>query len=105
MSPTKQDYTPRFARDTNASRIAREQRTGAAGVNARNEGGPLAPVSTNWKAQIAARGLASPSAHRGKKGKFIGPGTKPCLIKPTGDGVHEPKCKLHLSTLARKVPH
>lgn len=94
MSPTKQDYTPRFARDTNASRIAREQRTGAAGVNPRTEGGPLASVSTNWKAQIAARGLASPSAHRGKKAKVPGPGTKPCLIKPMGDGVQEPKCML-----------
>lgn len=93
MSPTKQEYTPRFARDTNASRIAREQRTGAANVNPRGEGGPLAPVSTNWKAQIAARGVASPSAHRGKKGKIPGTSTKPCLIKPMGDGVHEPKCK------------
>lgn len=99
MSPTKQDYTPRFARDTNASRIAREQRTGAASVNPRNEGGPLVPVSTNWKAQIAARGLASPSAHRGKKAKIPGPSTKPCLIKPMGDGVHEPKCKLPPSFL------
>ena len=92
MSPTRQEYTPRFARDTNASRIAREQRTGAANLNPRSEGGPLAPVSTNWKAQIAARGLASPSAHRGKKSKIPGTSAKPCLIKPMGDGVHEPKC-------------
>ncbi|KAI9873807.1 MAG: hypothetical protein M1830_010586 [Pleopsidium flavum] len=91
MSPTKQEYTPRFARDTNASRIAREQRTGAANVNPRSEGGPLATVSVNWKAQVAARGMASPSAHRGKKGKIPGTSTKPCLIKPIGDGVHEPK--------------
>lgn len=92
MSPTKPEYTPRFARDTNASRIAREQRTGSTSVNLRAEGGPLAPVSTNWKAQIAARGLASPSAHRGRKGKLPGTATKPCLIKPMGEGVHEPKC-------------
>lgn len=110
MSPTKQDFTPRFARDTNASRIAREQRMGATNLNPRSEGGPLAPVSTNWKAQIAARGLASPSAHRSKKSKLPGPSSKPCLIKPMGDGVHEPKCKLlpytpHKSTHTNTIHH
>ncbi len=98
MSPTKQDYTPRFARDTNASRIAREQRMAPATVSTRNEGGPLATVSTNWKAHIAARAQASPSAHRGRKGKVPGNSAKPCLIKPMGDGVHEPKGKpMHTS--------
>ncbi|KAI9722391.1 MAG: hypothetical protein M1812_001863 [Candelaria pacifica] len=83
LSPTRFGPTPRFARDTNASRIAREQRTGA--TNVRNEGGPLAPVSTNWKAQVAARSvLNSPTVARGKR-RQPGGAQKPSLIKPMGD--------------------
>lgn len=73
-SPTKVDTTPRFARDTAASRIAREQRL--AGTRSRGEG-PIAPTHTNWKAQVAARSPhASPTAHRKR-----GTGQKPMLIK------------------------
>lgn len=69
--------TPRYLRDTAASRIARETRL-AHNPRPRSEG-PLMPVSTNWKAQIAARSPhASPSAAR-NKGKRVQPG----LIKPT----------------------
>ncbi|KAH7112170.1 hypothetical protein B0J11DRAFT_619761 [Dendryphion nanum] len=72
-SPTKMDSTPRFARDTAASRIAREQRL--AGTRSRGEG-PIAPTQTNWKAQVAARSPhASPTAHRKR-----GTGQKPQLI-------------------------
>ncbi|KAI9671141.1 MAG: hypothetical protein M1817_003648 [Caeruleum heppii] len=89
MSPTRSDYTPRFARDTNASRIAREQRTGGG-----HTAGPLASVSTNWKAQVSARvgsHLPHPttSAVRPKKGKR--PPQKPHLIKPLGEGHNNAK--------------
>ena len=99
LSPVKQEFTPRFARDTNASRLARQQRIGSvnATLNAQpglptvRESGPLAPVSTNWKARIDAssKGLASPSAQRVKRGKA--PPQKPKLIKPMGDGVNSIK--------------
>ncbi|MCJ1466646.1 hypothetical protein MMC07_005266 [Pseudocyphellaria aurata] len=96
-SQGKQESMPRFARDTNSSRLAREHRTGIGSVAATlhaaplptvRESGPLNPVSTNWKAQIAARGLASPSAARSKRGKLP---QKPRLIKPLGDGVNSAK--------------
>lgn len=120
-SPTKPDFTPRFARDTNASRIAREQRTGAANAHPLREaasithlaplrelregsatnihpprevGGPVAPLgSTNWKSAIAAKGPPStPSLVRTKGRKHANqPPQKPCLIKPLGDHVNSAK--------------
>lgn len=81
--------TPRYLRDTAASRNAREQRlrnapaltnpnpnptatTTSTNPRPRSEG-PLMPVSTNWKAQIAARSPhTSPSAQR-NKGKRMAP--------------------------------
>jgi hypothetical protein len=77
-SPTKvHETTPRFARDTAASRIAREQRL--AGTRSRAEG-PLNQIHTNWKAQVAARSPQnSPTSNRVK-----GSGKKPQLIKPMG---------------------
>lgn len=99
LSPYKHDFTPRFARDTNASRLAREQRIGS--VNATlhaqpslptvRESGPLAPISTNWKARIDAgsKNPASPSTPRTKRGKAQP--QKPKLIKPMGDGVNNIK--------------
>ncbi|KAI9759414.1 MAG: hypothetical protein M1835_000370 [Candelina submexicana] len=89
LSPTRFGPTPRFARDTNASRIAREQRTGA--TNVRNDGGPLAPVTANWKAQVAARTvLNSPMAAKGKR-RQPGVPQKPSLIKPMGDEANSGK--------------
>ena len=99
LSPVKQEFTPRFARDTNASRLAREQRMGSVNATLNSqpslptvrESGPLAPVSTNWKARIDAgsKGLASPSTQRVRRGKA--PPQKPKLIKPLGDGVNSIK--------------
>lgn len=93
LSPVKQDFTPRFARDTNASRLAREQRIGSVGAALHTapslptvrESGPLNPISTNWKTRIDAantnpKGVSSPR-RRGKA-----PPQKPKLIKPMGDG-------------------
>ncbi len=82
-SPTKGFYdapsnTPSYLRDTAASRIARESR---ATNNARPRSeGPLMPLSTNWKAQVAARSPhTSPSAQRQKTKK-----AQPQLIKAIG---------------------
>jgi hypothetical protein len=84
--------TPRFARDTAASRIAREQRLSDARGQPQQRprgDGPLMPVSTNWKAQVAARSPhASPSALRRKK-----PGQLPQLIKPMGAHVAKSKSR------------
>ncbi|KAI9857747.1 MAG: hypothetical protein M1824_004703 [Vezdaea acicularis] len=78
ISPLKTEYTPRFARDTNASRIAREQRTGAATP-------ALASSITNWKTQSGGRhgAVTSPTASRGKRRPE--PRRKPLLIKPLGN--------------------
>lgn len=65
-SPTKTDNLPRFARDTAASRIAREQKLGQPKGRA---DGALVP-RINWSAQVAARTPhTSPTANRmGRKG-------------------------------------
>lgn len=81
-SPPKVDSTPRFARDTAASRNAREQRL--AGIRARGDG-PIAPTQINWKVHVAAKSPhTSPTAHRKK-----GSGQKPQLIR----GLFEPYAK------------
>ncbi|KAK4632022.1 hypothetical protein CLAFUW4_03382 [Fulvia fulva] len=76
------DHTPSYLRDTAASRIARESRL----VNQsrpRSEG-PLQPLTTNWKAQVAARSPhSSPSANRQRS-------KRPALIAGIG-GSHIPK--------------
>jgi hypothetical protein len=73
-SPPRMDHTPRFARDTAASRNAREQRL--AGTRSRGEG-PIAPRPMSWAAQVAARSPhTSPVAHKKK-----GTGQKPQLIR------------------------
>ncbi|EGC48262.1 cytokinesis regulator [Histoplasma capsulatum var. duboisii H88] len=88
-SPTKQDFTPRFAQDTNASRNAREQRIASMNFTQNREITPLVPLSTNWKSSTSVRALSHSSIknHREK-----GSGDhKPHLIKPMGTGVHEAK--------------
>ncbi|KAL8729232.1 MAG: hypothetical protein Q9166_004853 [cf. Caloplaca sp. 2 TL-2023] len=97
LSPPKQDFTPRFARDTNASRMAREQRIGS--VNATlhatpslptvRESGPLSTLSTNFRTQISNKPTASPSVARVKRGKGLP--QKPQLIKQIGDAGSNPK--------------
>ncbi|KAH0292210.1 hypothetical protein M436DRAFT_37884 [Aureobasidium namibiae CBS 147.97] len=79
-----QSNTPRYLRDTAASRIARESRLRAAGTGRPKSEGPLMPVSTNWKAQIAARSPhTSPSASRIKA-------KRPQLIAPSTTNVGKP---------------
>ena len=91
LSPSKPDLNiPRFARDTAASRIAREQRQVSTTYNPREPlRGPLTPISDNWKAHISARpNLHAPSSR--KRGSKVQ--QKPHLIKPIGDAhLKEPK--------------
>lgn len=89
-----QDSTPRFARDTAASRNAREQRIASLNMSLRDrDGGPLAPVSANWKAHVTSHGSSSSSTVKSRRGKSGGSSSnKPHLIKPMGAGVHEAKC-------------
>lgn len=95
LSPPKSDFpttalnttnVPRFARDTAASRIAREQRQiSTTFQNMRGE--PLQPISTNWKSTAASRG--NQGSLRKKKGDKVQ--LKPHLIKPLGNDVNRPK--------------
>ncbi|KAI7976049.1 hypothetical protein EIK77_008067 [Talaromyces pinophilus] len=88
-------FKPRFARDTNASRIAREQRIASLSLPTRNrDSAPLAPLSTNWKGPQTPRQTDSMLTARSKKGKASRPGgSKPQLIKSMG--VSEAKSKLY----------
>lgn len=94
--PTKTDNTPRFARDTAASRNAREQRLG--GTRSRGEG-PIAPVArpVSWQAQVAARSpQTSPTTLRKK-----GTGQKPQLIRQMTQPYTQSKTSmLHVSSLS-----
>ncbi|KAL6720222.1 hypothetical protein ACLMJK_002143 [Lecanora helva] len=99
LSPSKNEPTPRFARDTNASRLAREHRMGSvsAALSAApslptvREGGPLSSISTNRKTQ--PNSLASGKNHsmHPPKKRVKGPPQKPKLIHPMGEGVNSPK--------------
>ncbi|KAK0634535.1 hypothetical protein B0T17DRAFT_622316 [Bombardia bombarda] len=78
------DYVPSFARDTTASRIARET-----SLAQRTPSGPLAPLTAQRLGQISARGNLSPQPHtpqmppssavKSRKSRKI-PQTKPHLI-------------------------
>jgi hypothetical protein len=101
-SPPKTDHTPRFARDTAASRNAREQRL--AGTRSRGEG-PIAPAPRpiSWQAQVAARSPhTSPTALRKK-----GTGQKPQLIRQMTQPYTQsklPRCLLSASRLTCAQP-
>lgn len=96
-SPTKQDHVPHFARDTNASRMAREQRIGSVSATLHNArslptvreaGGPLSSISTNSNKPgppSSAKHLASPMPHSKNRSKHKVP-QKPRLIKPMNEG-------------------
>ncbi|PYI30871.1 hypothetical protein BP00DRAFT_189745 [Aspergillus indologenus CBS 114.80] len=85
--------TPRFARDTNASRNAREQRIASLSSNSKlRESHPLASLGSNARASNISRMPSSSVASRGKKGKATALlGSRPHLIKPLGTGVQEAK--------------
>ncbi|KAI9883616.1 MAG: hypothetical protein M1823_004604 [Watsoniomyces obsoletus] len=92
LSPLRPEVTPRFARDTHASRIAREQRTGTMGPVPLN----AATLGAGWKTQLAVRsavgmGLASTTTSLRVKRRHAGAPSKPHLIKPLGDTHNNPK--------------
>lgn len=81
------DNTPRFARDTAASRNAREQRLGnistASQPTLRRGDGPVMPSTINWKAQVAARSPhSSPVAARKKSSRDIKKNFIPLSMAP-----------------------
>jgi hypothetical protein len=83
----RQDNTPRFARDTAASRNAREQRlssmTTASQPALRRGDAPVMPSHINWKAQVAARSPHnSPTATRKKSSKDIKKNFIPLSMAP-----------------------
>ncbi|RAK94592.1 cytokinesis regulator [Aspergillus costaricaensis CBS 115574] len=85
--------TPRFARDTNASRNAREQRIASLTNTPKNrDNHPLAPLGMNWKPANVSRVPSNSATIRSRKSKAAPvPVSKPQLIKPMGTGVQEPK--------------
>ena len=102
LSPPRNDSTPRFARDTNASRLAREHRMGSVSATLHStrslptvrEGGPLSSISTNRKTILnppaSAKVIAGAPAHHSRR-RNKGLPQKPKLIHPMGDGVNSPK--------------
>ena len=81
---------PRFARDTAASRNAREQRQiSTTFQNMRGE--PLQPISTNWKPGSSAVRPTNTGSLRKKKGDKVQ--LKPHLIKPMGGDLNRPKAE------------
>lgn len=84
---------PRFARDTNASRNAREQRIASMNTRSR-DAAPLSSFNSNWKPQPITRLSPNAASVRSRKHKSETKiTTKPHLIKPMGSGVQESKCK------------
>ncbi|EKD16325.1 cytokinesis regulator [Drepanopeziza brunnea f. sp. 'multigermtubi' MB_m1] len=84
-SPARtRDELPRFARDTNASRMAREHSLAHRVPSA--QGAPLATLTNQWKAKVSATtGLSNVNAQSVKPKKMRGPPQKPQLIKPLGN--------------------
>lgn len=92
LSPNRNDNLPRFARDTNASRIAREQVLAQRAPSAASPA--LSTITNNWRSQVNARtGMDSPSQNntiRSKKSKKPQQ-QKPQLIKPMKNAHANPK--------------
>ena len=85
---------PRFARDTNASRMAREHSLAQRAPSA--QGAPLATLTNQWKAKVSATtGLSAVNAQSVRSKRHKGPPQKPQLIKPLGN-LNNPKCKSNL---------
>jgi len=85
--------TPRFARDTNASRNAREQRIASLNLKSRDSQS-LTSFNSNWKTQTHHISRISPNSApvRSRKPKATTKSmSKPHLIKPIGSGVQESK--------------
>ncbi|QSZ33729.1 hypothetical protein DSL72_005300 [Monilinia vaccinii-corymbosi] len=90
LTPAKsRSELPRFARDTAASRMAREATSSHRSVS--GSGAPLAALTNQWRAKVAATTGLSPvhaqGSVRSKKNKAP---QKPQLIKPLGN-VNNPR--------------
>ncbi|KAF7872480.1 hypothetical protein EAF04_003401 [Stromatinia cepivora] len=90
LTPAKsRSELPRFARDTAASRMAREATSSHRSVS--GSGAPLAALTNQWRAKVAATTGLSPvhaqGSVRSKKNKVP---QKPQLIKPLGN-VNNPR--------------
>ncbi|KAJ5105130.1 hypothetical protein NUU61_002477 [Penicillium alfredii] len=84
--------TPRFARDTNASRNAREQRIASMAISSKSrDTNPLTSLNSNWKAQSTSRVPPGTITLRNRKTRPVKSTPKPQLIKPIGSGVPEAK--------------
>lgn len=85
FSPSRADYTPRFARDTTASRLARE----ASLAQRAPPSGPLAPLTAQRVAQLSTRSNLNPghpqNTIRAKKTRKP-PQQKPHLISNLNSG-------------------
>ena len=93
FSPARpRDELPRFARDTNASRMAREH---TLTQRAPSGGAPLTTLNHQWKSKMSTTGLTASGAHSLRSKKPKGPPQKPQLIKPLGS-LNNPKCKFYL---------
>lgn len=93
---TREDL-PRFARDTNASRMAREQTLTQRTPSA--VGGPLAALTNQWKSKVSATtGLTAINAQSVRSKKSKGPPQKPQLIKPLGN-LNNSKCKFNTKSM------
>ncbi|KAG9233123.1 hypothetical protein BJ875DRAFT_485420 [Amylocarpus encephaloides] len=83
------DELPRFARDTAASRMAREHALAQRAPSA--SGAPLTTLTNQWKAKVSATtGLSTATAQSVRSKKPKGPPQKPQLIKPLGN-LNNPK--------------
>jgi hypothetical protein len=93
---TTRDDVPRFARDTNASRMAREHTLTQRAPSA--AGGPLAALTNQWRSKVSATtGLTAVNAQSVRSKKSKGPPQKPQLIKPLGN-LNNSKCKpIHIN--------
>ncbi|KAL4894651.1 hypothetical protein BDV59DRAFT_14248 [Aspergillus ambiguus] len=93
IPPRSHDTIPRFARDTNASRIAREQRIASMTSSSKNrDDNTLTSLNSKWRSQTISRVPSSSPSIRTKKNRTrSGSGNKPHLIKPLGTGVQEAK--------------
>ncbi|KAJ5907992.1 hypothetical protein N7495_000674, partial [Penicillium taxi] len=90
-APKPSHSTPRFARDTNSSRIARESRISSLSSKPRDVTGPLLPFNPNWKGPIS-RISSNGASVRSRKSKSTSKlPSKPQLIKPLGSSLQESK--------------
>lgn len=89
---SKLNSTPRFARDTNASRNAREQRI-ASMMSRTREMNSLVSSNQGWKPHPVSRVSPGAVPLRSRKVRSTNKTpSKPQLIKPMGTGVQEAKC-------------